>query len=71
MTESHHNAQEAPQAPLTPKDDKEAGSEHRAALKAYLLQLETRVRALENWKDSQPCFIQEDGKWVPVPPCFD
>jgi hypothetical protein len=46
---------EAPVASQTPS------SEHSAALKAYLQQLETRIRVLEDWKDKQPCYVLKRG----------
>lgn len=65
-----------PRSPESPKNEKQAGSEHSAALKAYLQQLETRIRVIEDWKDKQPTWTQvsegdEILKWQMVPPCFD
>jgi hypothetical protein len=65
MTESLTNP---PEAPLRPESNE---SDHRVALKAYLMQLETRVRILEDWKDKQPVYAEINGKMEIVPSCFD
>jgi hypothetical protein len=64
-------ALQAPVSVSTPKDNNQAVSEHSVALKAYLQQLETRIRVLEDWKDKQPVFADINGKQVQVPDCFD
>jgi hypothetical protein len=61
----------APDAPQSPQTSETPQSEHQVALKAYLQQLETRIRVLEDWKDKQPVFADIDGKQVQVPDCFN
>jgi hypothetical protein len=33
--------------------------------------LELKIDSLESWKDKQPCYILNEGKWEIVPGCFN
>jgi hypothetical protein len=75
---STQNAQNATTSPETPQSSTNVASEHSAALKAFLAQmqksikdLEEKVKKLEDWKDKQPVFAEVNGKMEVVPNCFE